>query len=580
MIISLHQSLILLFTMGLCALSHTAAVQEMPMGDLIPQEKNVQMLSLSQGIRAYVQENAMPPHVASVRVVFRKQSCEEKQYAWEGPSDAWAEMDQFFTFCKEKAIGGVLSSSPLLDSMHYSPFDSLFLGEHFPDEISVVAVGDFDSKEILSLIENKFGDVNLQQEEISSSIQIQSHEMISKVALRLSYLNHFPTIHTYQDLHNALKSLLIQDLFQQRMERYLKHLGEAWIHPHACFLHPVNGYAYVSEEDFSSLLPVLLGQVEWMRLRGFYDEEFCAVKEKMLNQLHYWSSYANNPDNNFLTSYYVDQFLMGDSCLECQTFFNAAIELTQKMELCDLSSYYSSFFIEDNCHIQVVYPKPARSNVLTAENIEALMQHVKALASGDTDHLFLENDPQELDGIHPVSQCSLAAECDESPFSLIQLTNDEDSAQFCFADNLIDSSSENPPYVHEPFFQLPLNEKEKKLIYNIISTMAEKNIVQLALEKRALEKKGKRVNHIHPLRFIGYILSTPYLKEGLKTIKKSSFKWDAFIDGFSKRMREEFSNDNLFPHVSGFANQVVTTSEHVRHYIVRKDWEGLVKSLL
>src|SRR5580700_7786338 len=58
-----------------------------------------------------------------------------------------------------------------------------------------------------------------------------------------------------------------------------------------------------------------------------------------------------------------------------------------------------------------------------------------------------------------------------------------------------------------PFYQLPLPEKEKPIIDDIFTTMADKNIFQLAMMKSRMEKKGKKVEHIHPLRFFGYILS-------------------------------------------------------------------------
>jgi hypothetical protein len=130
------------------------------------------------------------------------------------------------------------------------------------------------------------------------------------------------------------------------------------------------------------------------------------------------------------------------------------------------------------------------------------------------------------------------------------------------------------------FYALPLSQREMGLIDSIITTIATDNLIKLALNKRATEKKGKKIEHVHPLRFMGYILSHRTLKEHARTIRKSSFKWDAFIDGFAKRMREEMGKHNVFPHIPGFAEQVGSTPEHVNRYLHKKDFEGLVKSLL
>ncbi len=130
------------------------------------------------------------------------------------------------------------------------------------------------------------------------------------------------------------------------------------------------------------------------------------------------------------------------------------------------------------------------------------------------------------------------------------------------------------------FYQLPLVDWEMKTIHKIISTMAEKNVFQLALEKKTMEKKGKKIRHVHPLRFIGYTFNDPYLKKCMNEIKKSIFKWHSFVEGFGERMHEEHHRGNLNSYVPGFAAMLRVNENKVYEYINKKDWEGLVKYLL
>ncbi|HSW87438.1 MAG TPA: hypothetical protein VLG49_08085 [Rhabdochlamydiaceae bacterium] len=132
----------------------------------------------------------------------------------------------------------------------------------------------------------------------------------------------------------------------------------------------------------------------------------------------------------------------------------------------------------------------------------------------------------------------------------------------------------------DPFLELPIDDNEKKIISSIILTMAEKNVIKLGLMRRTLEKKGKRIHHVHPLRFLGYIFSTPHLRTSMNKIKRSSFKWDGFIDGLSKKMRDEAIDNNLGRFVPGFSRFLNIESEQVMKYIYRQDWEGLVRFLL
>ena len=82
------------------------------------------------------------------------------------------------------------------------------------------------------------------------------------------------------------------------------------------------------------------------------------------------------------------------------------------------------------------------------------------------------------------------------------------------------------------FYALALSPDDQDNIRYIVRAMGKDNLVQLAWNKGTLEKKGKKIEHVHPMRFIGYILSQHDLRESLRKIRKSSFKWDHFIGGF------------------------------------------------
>jgi hypothetical protein len=146
-------------------------------------------------------------------------------------------------------------------------------------------------------------------------------------------------------------------------------------------------------------------------------------------------------------------------------------------------------------------------------------------------------------------------------------------------ENLISQTLQEAPQM-DHFFHLPLDEAEKKIIISLITTMAEKNVIKLGLMRKTLERKGKRIHHVHPLRFLDYIFSTPHLKSSMHKIRRSSFKWDGFIEGLSKKMKDESISDNLIRYVPGFSQSLNVNSEHVMSYIHKQDWEGLVRFLL
>lgn len=129
------------------------------------------------------------------------------------------------------------------------------------------------------------------------------------------------------------------------------------------------------------------------------------------------------------------------------------------------------------------------------------------------------------------------------------------------------------------YVKLTLSEEEGSLIYSIIETLADKNVLSLAFEKRNLESKGKQIDHVHPLRFIGHICSSATLNADLRIIEKSVFKWHGFMGGFTRRMIQEDARNNIFAYLPSFAEEMGVNQERVAAFCQDKDWEGLAKYL-
>src|SRR3990167_2482367 len=66
---------------------------------------------------------------------------------------------------------------------------------------------------------------------------------------------------------------------------------------------------------------------------------------------------------------------------------------------------------------------------------------------------------------------------------------------------------------------------EKETITDIFTTMAEKSVPSLIFESFRLKKLGDRIHHLPPLQFLGYIMTDPRLKDCIRIIQKSFFKW-------------------------------------------------------
>ncbi len=145
---------------------------------------------------------------------------------------------------------------------------------------------------------------------------------------------------------------------------------------------------------------------------------------------------------------------------------------------------------------------------------------------------------------------------------------------------VVSMEEEEAQFLEDGFHQLEISQTDKKLISYIISSMAEKNMFQLGLQKKSLEKRGKQIEHVHPLKFLSFLFSQPHLRQAMQEIRTNYFKWNGFMDGLSKKLDSEANAQDLLPYVEGFATSLNVDSRRVAYYLEKKDWEALVVFLM
>lgn len=121
---------------------------------------------------------------------------------------------------------------------------------------------------------------------------------------------------------------------------------------------------------------------------------------------------------------------------------------------------------------------------------------------------------------------------------------------------------------------LSIDEREK--IAEILITLAENNVFQLLFQKKRLERLGHEIHHVHPMRFMGTVFSDPRLVYCMRCIRRSSFKWDGFLDGFVERIKDEAKAGNLNDYVPGLAETLHLKQHDLQGFVDQKNFEGLI----
>ena len=134
--------------------------------------------------------------------------------------------------------------------------------------------------------------------------------------------------------------------------------------------------------------------------------------------------------------------------------------------------------------------------------------------------------------------------------------------------------------VETSWADLTCTEQDRANIYEIVSTVSEKNKLSLLVNQSYLREKGAQITHVHPLKFLGVIFSDPYLKTCMFYIWDDYFKRNNFLSDLTSALDRESDRDKLHPYLHDFAKEVQHSPENIKLYFDARDWNNLLLFLI
>ncbi len=138
------------------------------------------------------------------------------------------------------------------------------------------------------------------------------------------------------------------------------------------------------------------------------------------------------------------------------------------------------------------------------------------------------------------------------------------------------SPSPRQPTPYHNFFNLPLNTENEVKIQTLIKDLAEKNFLQLGASSITLNQRGVELKVVHPMRFMGHILSDPTLSNHWEVLKTKSFVYNRFVAEFTDHMKEKERSQGLLLYANGFAKHVGVETLDVVNVINSKKYADLI----
>ncbi len=415
------------------------------------------------------------------------------------------------------------------------------------------------------------------------SIHLFRSDFQDKSFITISYTNPFQMNGQGKDLKEYWKQYLFSSLLQQRLQQSLAQEGiQCSFHP-STVQHPNAAYTIsvsCASSQVVEALATLNQHSEQIKKSGFSERELRIAKEKA-----YLGLFKLEDQHSGEMACLISNQISNEGA---QPNLNVLIEtskdLIEMVSLSEVSEFSRAQMIDANREISVVVPN--EESFISENELRQILEEQKWVAENQMSGVGTHALAKAVIG-NP--QCPLI---EEEMSEEVQPQFEEIPVQLVASGTPVAMQPSEPmPVITEEnvakieeivdyYSQLQINGEEKKIISKIIITVAENNVLKLLFEKKKLEKLGKRINHLHPLKFLGTILSDQRLHHCLREIRRSSFKWDEFMGGFVRRMNEELGHDNVKKYVPSFSSFFQANTAQLMTYIDRRDFEGMVLSLL
>ena len=118
---------------------------------------------------------------------------------------------------------------------------------------------------------------------------------------------------------------------------------------------------------------------------------------------------------------------------------------------------------------------------------------------------------------------------------------------------------------------------EQEAISYILNCLADDSIFTLGVKTVELKRRGKQIEHVHPLVFLGFIASSPHLQEKFHKVAERRFTWKPWVDGFVGNMRLYTEKGEMLDYFPGFCYHTGADPMAVRAFLKQQDYEGLMR---
>ncbi len=129
-------------------------------------------------------------------------------------------------------------------------------------------------------------------------------------------------------------------------------------------------------------------------------------------------------------------------------------------------------------------------------------------------------------------------------------------------------------------FVLTVSAERETIIEEIVTTMGTTFTPLLKLKEKQLRELSKKLRGMGSFNFLGYIFTQPELKEHMRTIEDSSWKFNGFMGSVRKGFDRDKAAGTIWEEIPGFARLLDVDEAKLHKFIEKNQWDELVQYLV
>lgn len=130
-------------------------------------------------------------------------------------------------------------------------------------------------------------------------------------------------------------------------------------------------------------------------------------------------------------------------------------------------------------------------------------------------------------------------------------------------------------------YKKSVSASEKEDISYVVNTLGMSPLSKIATSKSSLKKAGKRIENIHPLKFLLSIFSDDKTRASIHAMRDRTWVWEEFFDGLRDSLTEESGKGNLTDaQIQDFSSKLGIDANQAIPILDSRDWNQFIKFLL